>query len=80
MTSTELMRREILRLVQATRHSAFITTRRLSAFYNVSEKCVLSEMAKVAEENRIRVAGWRNREEFVEKWPEGMSFRVDLVE
>jgi hypothetical protein len=37
-------------------------------------------MAKLAEENRIRVAGWRNREEFVEKSPEGMSFRVDLVE
>jgi hypothetical protein len=80
MTSTELMRREILRLAKATRRSAFISTRRLSAFYNVSEKCVLCEMAKLAEENRIRVVGWRNREEFVEKSPEGMSFRVDLVD
>jgi hypothetical protein len=80
MTSTELMRREILRLARATRHSAFISTRRLSAFYNVSEKCVLCEMAKLAEENRIRVAGWRNREDFVENSPEGLAVRVDLVE
>src|SRR5215467_5390188 len=49
MTSTELMRREILRLARATRHSAFISTRRLSAFYNVTEKCVLCELAKLAE-------------------------------
>jgi len=80
MTSTELMRREILRLARATRHSAFISTRRLSAFYNVSEKCVLCEMAKLAEENRIRVAGWRNSEEFVENSPEGLAVRIDLVE
>jgi hypothetical protein len=74
------MSREILRLARATRHSAFISTRRLSAFYNVSEKSVRRELAKLAEENRIRVAGWRNREEFVEKSPEGMAVRVDLVE
>jgi hypothetical protein len=80
MTSTELMRREILRLARATRDSAFISTRRLSAFYNVTEKCVLCEMAKLAEENRIRVAGWRNREDFVENSPEGLAVRVDLVE
>jgi hypothetical protein len=80
MTSTELMRQEILRLARATRHSAFISTRRLSAFCNVTEKCVLCEMAKLAEENRIRLAGWRNREEFVENSPEGLAVRVDLVD
>jgi len=80
MTSTELMSREILRLARATRRSAFISTRRLSAFYNVTEKCVLCEMAKLAEENRIRVAGWRNWEEFVENSLAGMAIRVDLVE
>jgi len=80
MTSTELMRREILRLARATRHSAFINTRRLSAFYNVSEKCVRCEMAKLAEEKHILLIGAPNREEFVEKAPEGMAVRVDLVE
>ena len=80
MTSAEMMRREILRLARATRHSAFISTRRLSAFYNVTEKCVICEIAQLAEENRIRVAGWRNREEFVENTPEGLAIRVDLVE
>jgi len=80
MTSTELMRREILRLARATRHSAFISTRRLSAFYNVTEKCVRCEMAKLAEENRIRLSGWQSREDFIEKSPEGLAVRVDLVE
>jgi hypothetical protein len=80
MTPTELMRHEILRLARATHHSAFISTRRLSAFYNVSEKCVRCEMAKLAEENRIRVGGWQNREEFVDRSPEGVAVRVDLVE
>jgi len=80
MTPTELMRREILRLARATRHSAFISTRRLSAFYNVSEKSVRHELAKLADENRIRLTGGENREEFIEKSVEGMAVRVDLVE
>jgi len=80
MTSTELMRREILRLARATHHSAFINTRRLSAFYNVTEKCVRCELAKLADENRIRLAGWQNKEEFMENYPEGLAVRVDLVE
>jgi hypothetical protein len=74
------MRREILRLARATRHSVFISTRRLSAFYNVPEKSVRRELAKLADENRIRLAGGENREEFFEKSPEGMAVRVDLVE
>ena len=80
MTPTELMRREILRLARVTRHSAFISTRRLSAFYNVPEKSVRRELAKLADENRIRLTAAQNREEFVEKSPEGAAFRVDLVE
>ena len=80
MTSTELMRREILRLARATRHSAFISTHRLSAFYNVSEKCVRCELAKLAEENRIRVAGWQSGEEFIEKSSDGLAVRVDLLD
>lgn len=80
MTSTELMSREILRLTSATQRSAFINTRRLSAFYNVSEKSVRQELAKLAGENRIRLTGWQNKEEFVASAPENLAVRVDLVE
>lgn len=80
MTPTELMRREILRLARATRRSAFISTRRLSAFYNVPEKNVRRELVQLAEENRIRFTGGQNREEFIEKSPEGLAVRIDLVE
>jgi hypothetical protein len=80
MTSTELMSREILRLTRATQHSAFINTRRLSAFYNVSEKSVRQELAKLAGENRIRLTGWQNKEEFVANAPENLAVHVDLVE
>jgi hypothetical protein len=80
MTSTELMRCEILRLARVTRRSAFISTRRLSAFYNVPEKSVRRELAKLADENQIRIASGQSREEFVEQSPEGMAVRVDLVE
>ena len=58
MNSTEMMRREILRLAGATSRSAFISVRRISAFYNVPEKAVRSELTKLADENRIRLAGW----------------------
>jgi len=74
------MRCEILRLARATRHSAFISTQRLSAFYNVPEKNVRSELAKLADENRIRLTSGQSREEFIEKSPEGLAVRVDLVE
>jgi DeoR/GlpR family transcriptional regulator of sugar metabolism len=74
------MRQEILRLARATRDSAFISTQRLSAFYNVPEKSVRRELAKLADENRIRLAGGPSREEFIEKAPEGLAVRVDLVE
>jgi len=89
MNSTEMMKREILRLAATTR-SAFISVRRLSNFYNVPEKIVRRELTKLADENRIRLAGWdgrqvrplaewRNREEFVENAPEGFPVRVELV-
>ena len=80
MTSTELMSREILRLTRATQRSAFINTRRLSAFYNVSEKSVRQELAKLAGENRIRLTGWQNRDDFVASAPENLAVRVDLLE
>jgi len=80
MTPTELMRHEILRLARATRQSAFISTRRLSAFYNVPEKSVRRELARLADEKRIRLAGGQNREEFIDNAPEGLAVRVDLME
>jgi hypothetical protein len=91
MNSTEMMKREILRLAGVTTRSAFISVRRLSTFYNVPEKTVRRELTNMAEENRIRLAGWdgrqvrpltewRNREEFVENAPEGFPVRVELVE
>jgi hypothetical protein len=91
MNSTELMRREILRLAGTSRHSAFISVNRLSAFYNVTEVSVPSELTKLAEEKRIRLSGWdgkevrpmaewRNKDEFVERSPAGVPVRVELVE
>jgi hypothetical protein len=91
MNSTEMMKREILRLAKATSSSAFINVRRLSAFYNVPEKTVRRELTRLADEKRIRVAGWDgrqvrplpewgSREEFVENAPEGFPVRVELLE
>jgi hypothetical protein len=53
-----MMKREILRLAGAMTRSAFISVRRLSAFYNVPEKTVRRELTNMAEENWIRLAGW----------------------
>lgn len=80
MNSTEMMRREILRLAKVSHHSAFIFPKRLSAFYNLPEKSVRQELANLADENRIRLTGWQSKEEFMEKAIEGMAVRVDLVE
>ena len=91
MNSTEMMRREILRLAGATQRSAFINVKRLSAFYNVTEKSVRSELTKLAEEHPIRLGGWDGKEvrpmaewlsndEFVEKSPAGVPAKVELVE
>jgi len=80
MNATEMMRREILRLAGATRRSAFINTRRLSAFYNVPERNVRQELAKLADENVIRLAGWQSKEQFLANEPEGAAVRIDLVD
>jgi hypothetical protein len=90
MNSTEMMKREILRLAGAMTRSAFISVRGFSVFYNVPEKTVRRELTHMAEENRIPLAGWhgrqvrplaewRNRDEFVENAPEGFPVRVELV-
>ena len=80
MNSRDIMRREILRLARATERGAFISIRRMSAFYHVTEKSVRQELAGLAEENCIRLAGWRSREEFVERAAEGLAVRVEPVD
>jgi hypothetical protein len=80
LNSTELMRREILRLARATSRSAFIHPRRLSRFYNVPEKSVRQELAKLAAENHIRLAACHNNEEFITNATEGAAIKVDLVD
>jgi len=80
MNSRDIMRGEILRLARATERGAFISTRRMSAFYHVSEKKVRQELARLAEENRIRLAGWRSQEEFVESAADGLAVRVEPVD
>jgi hypothetical protein len=91
MNYTEMIRHEILRLARVTHSSAFINVKRLSAFYNVPEKIVRTELTKLAEQNHIRLTGWdgkevlpmtewRSKEEFVERSPAGVPVRVELVE
>lgn len=80
MNSTELMRREILRLAKATSHSTFIHTRRLSRFYNLPEKCVRQELANLVTEKHIRLAAWQNNEEFLANAPDGEAVKVDLLD
>jgi hypothetical protein len=60
--SFETVRRELLRLAGAERRSAYINTRRISAFYAMPEKSVRRELTKLAEQKKIRLAGWDGRE------------------
>jgi hypothetical protein len=59
--------------------------------FNRNDETVRRELTNMADENRIRLAGWdgrqvrpltewRNRDEFVENAPEGFPVRVELVE
>ncbi|HVO57256.1 MAG TPA: hypothetical protein VMT51_06100 [Dongiaceae bacterium] len=78
MNSTEMMRREILRLAFATQRSAFINVRRLAAFYNVPERGVRQELTRLAAENRIRMSV-RDQEEFMDSAGE-TAVRIELVD
>ena len=89
MTPATTLRRELLRLAGARRYPARIDAKRISAFYHVTEKSVRRELAKLADDNLIHLAGWdghqmrpysewRNADEFVEAGV-GDHFRVDLV-
>lgn len=80
MNSMELMRREILRLAKASSRSAFIHPLRLSRFYNLPEKSVRQELARLATEKHIRLAAWQNNEEFIDNAPEGEAVKIDLLD
>jgi hypothetical protein len=91
MDSLQRMRKEILRLVRIGHHSALIDVHRVSALYNIPEKSVREEIAKLADEKLIQLSGWDGREirpysswgsakEFVESQQDGGQLRVDLVE
>jgi len=62
MDSFETIRRELLRLAGAKSHPICINTRRVSALYNVPEKSLRRELTKLAEEKKVRLAGWDGRE------------------
>jgi hypothetical protein len=75
MTSSATLRRELLRLAGARRHPACISTRRISAFYNVPEKSVRRELAKLAEDKIIHLSGWDGRQMCpYSAWPSADAF------
>jgi hypothetical protein len=91
MISDELVQREILRLVGSNHKSASISTRRISAFYNMPERRVRRQLTTLAEQKKIRLMGWDGRasrpysewasaEEFVNSHADGVHFQVDLLD
>ena len=80
MNFTELIRREILRLAKASSRTAFIHPLRLSRFYNLPEKSVRQELAKLVAEKHIRLTAWQNNEDFVANAPDGEAVKVDLLD
>ena len=62
MDAAHAIRREILRLAATQHKSIAVSTKRLSAFYNVPETQVRAEIASLAEEKKIRVSAWDGRQ------------------
>ena len=91
MISDEFVQREILRLAGNNHKSASISTKRISAFYNVPERRIRRQLAALAEQKKIRLTGWdgrgqrpysewANAEDFVNSHADGAHFRVDLLD
>jgi len=91
MVSDEFVQREILRLAGNHHKSACINTRRISEFYNVPERRIRRQLTMLAEQKKIRLAGWdgralrpysdwANAEDFVNAHADGVQFRVDLLD
>ena len=90
MNTSETVRKEILRLVKARHNSAYINTRRLSAFFNYPETSVKRVLVKLADEKLVRLSGWdghelrpypawRSADDFVNSTADGGNVHVDLV-
>jgi hypothetical protein len=91
MISDEFVQKEILRLAGNSHKSACISTRRISAFYNVPERRIRKQLTLLAEQKKIRLTGWNGRalcpysdwansEDFVNSQADGGHFHVDLLE
>jgi hypothetical protein len=91
MVSDEYVQREILRLARNSHKSACISTRRISAFYNVPEARIRRQLTALAEQKKIRLTGWdghaqraysewASAEDFVNSHADGGHFHVDLVD
>lgn len=61
MNCMDYMKRELLRLAGAHSSPTSLSTRRISAFYNISEKLVRQELTKLAEEKKISLSAWDGR-------------------
>jgi hypothetical protein len=91
MISDEIVQREILRLAGNTHKSACISTRRISAFYNMPESRIRRQLTMLAEQKKIKLTGWdgrgprpysewANAEDFVNSHADGGHFHVELVD
>ena len=91
MISDEYVQREILRLAGNNHKSACISTRRISAFYNVPEPRIRRQLTLLAEQKKIKLTGWdgralrpysewANAEDFVNSHTDGGHFHVELLD
>jgi hypothetical protein len=75
MNSLEAVRFEVLRLAKVGGKRVCIRTHQLCGVFNVSEGHVRRELAKLAEEKLILLAGWDGREiRDYANWPSGEEF------
>ena len=91
MITDEFVQREILRLAGINHKSACISTRRMSAFYNVPEPRIRRQLTTLADQKKIRLTGWDGRalrpysdwacaEDFVNSHADGGHFHVEFVD
>ncbi|HTG27779.1 MAG TPA: DeoR family transcriptional regulator [Methylomirabilota bacterium] len=75
MNSLEGLRFEVLRLAKVGGNRVCIQTHQLCRVFNVSENLVRRELAKLAEEKLILLAGWDGRQiRDYTNWPSGEEF------
>jgi len=75
MNSLEGVRFEVLRLAKVGGNRVCIQTHQLCRVFNVPENLVRRELAKLAEEKLILLAGWDGRQiRDYKNWPSGDEF------